>query len=94
MDWRAPAFKPGMFDIIIGGDIVYERRFLEPLKTFFHHCLAPGGRIWLAEPVRSVSRPAWDELARSGFGVRKIVTRPVPVEGYTVTVNLWELARP
>ena len=53
----------------------------------------PDGRIWLGEPVRSVSQPAWTELARRGWLVRRITQRPVPVEGYAVTVNLWELRR-
>lgn len=93
MDWRAPALKPGSIDFMWGGDIIYERRFFEPLRELFAHALAPHGRIWLGEPQRSVSLPAWQWLAENGWNVRKIVTRPVPTEGYSVTVNLWELSR-
>ena len=56
--------------------------------------LAPGGRVWLAEPKRSVSLPVWERLAGDGFDVRKLFTETVPVEGYHVTVNLWELTLP
>lgn len=91
MDWCAPAFKPKSFDFMWGGDIVYETRFYHPLTKLFKEYLAPGGRIWLAEPRRSVSRPVWERLAEDGFGVAKLFTEPVPVEGYHVTVNLWEL---
>ena len=94
MDWRAPGFKPRAFDFMWGGDILYERRFYEPLRALFQTCLKPGGRVWLAEPRRSVSAPVWDELAAEGFAVRRVTTEPVPVEGYTVTVNLWELSPP
>jgi ETFB lysine methyltransferase len=94
MDWRAPGFKAGAFDFMWGGDILYERRFYEPLRDLFRACLAPGGRIWLAEPKRSVSAPAWEALASEGFGVGRVTSEPVPVEGYTVTVNLWELTLP
>jgi predicted nicotinamide N-methyase len=94
MDWRAPGFAPRAFDFMWGGDILYERRFYEPLRALFQTCLKPGGRIWLAEPVRSVSAPVWAELAAEGFGVRLVTTEPVPVEGYAVTVNLWELSPP
>jgi len=94
MDWCAPAFKPGSFDFIWGGDIVYETRFYHPLTALFRECLAPGGAIWLAEPRRSVSRPVWERLAADGFAVRKLLTEPVPVEGYHVTVNLWEMTLP
>jgi predicted nicotinamide N-methyase len=93
MDWRAPGFRAGAFERIWGGDIVYETRFFEPLVALFEHCLAPGGRIWLGEPQRSVSRPVWDRLAGLGWRVDKVATEPVPVEGYHVTVNLWELTR-
>lgn len=93
MDWRAPAIKPGSIDFMWGGDIIYEKRFLEPLSELFADALAPRGRIWLGEPQRSVSRPAWQWLAENGWNVRKIITRPVPTEGYTVTVNLWELSK-
>ncbi|WP_243367719.1 class I SAM-dependent methyltransferase [Fundidesulfovibrio soli] len=94
MDWCAPAFKPRCFDFMWGGDIVYETRFYHPLTRLFREYLAPGGRIWLAEPKRSVSAPVWDRLAGDGFNVRKLFTEPVPVEGYHVTVNLWEMTLP
>ena len=91
MDWRAPAIKPNSIDLAWGGDIVYERRFRDPLTAMFKEALVPGGKVWLGEPVRSVSAPVWDWLAAQGFGVRKLTTQPVPTEGYHVTVNLWEL---
>jgi len=94
MDWRAPGLADHAFDFMWGGDILYERRFYEPLRDLFRSCLAPGGRIWLAEPKRSVSVPVWEDLAAEGFAVRRLTTEPVPVEGYTVTVNLWELSPP
>jgi ETFB lysine methyltransferase len=94
MDWGLPGFKPASFDFMWGGDIVYETRFYHPLTRLFKEYLAPGGRIWLAEPRRSVSRPVWERLAQDGFAVRKLFTEPVPVEGYEVTVNLWELTLP
>lgn len=93
-DWCHPAFKPGVFDFMWGGDIVYETRFYQPLTRLFREGLAPGGRVWLAEPKRSVSLPVWERLAGDGFDVRKLFTETVPVEGYHVTVNLWELTLP
>lgn len=92
MDWRAPAFKSGAFDFMWGGDIVYETRFYHPLVHLFRDSLAPGGRIWLAEPKRSVSAPVWERLRADGFDVSLVTCEPVPVEGYHVTVNLWQLA--
>lgn len=98
-DWRAPGLARESFDFVWGGDILYERRFREPVIALFESALAPGGVVWLAEPERSVSNPVWEDLARRGFTVHKRTTRRTPVEGdsategYAVTVNLWELRR-
>ena len=93
MDWSSPAFKPGVFDFMWAGDIIYEKRFHQPLMALFKEHLAPSGRIWLAEPGRSVSHEVWDKLRQQGFTATKLFSEPVPVEGYHVTVNLWEVRK-
>lgn len=94
MDWRAPALAPGSVDVMIGGDIMYEARFFAPIESLIRTCLAPGGVVWMGEPVRSVSSPAWDELRARGYDVTRLACDPVPTEGYTVTVNLWQVRMP
>jgi predicted nicotinamide N-methyase len=93
MDWRAPAFRPGAFDFLWGSDILYETRFHAPLTPLFESLLAPGGRIWLAEPERKVSEPVWGGLAEAGFRVTRLIALQVPFQHYHSTVNLWELTR-
>lgn len=93
MDWRAPAFRPGAFDFVWGSDILYETRFHAPLTPLFATLLAPGGRIWLAEPERKVSEPVWGGFAAAGFRVARLVSIQVPFQHYKATVNLWELTR-
>ncbi|WP_084604967.1 class I SAM-dependent methyltransferase [Desulfonatronum thioautotrophicum] len=90
MDWRWPGLKAGGFDVIWGADIFYEKRFASPLKQLFKEVLAPNGRIWLAEPERSVSSGAWDQLREAGFEIRLAAHEAVPTEGYAVTINIWE----
>lgn len=90
MDWRRPGLKPRCFDLIWGADIFYEKRFAKPLVRLFEHVLAPGGRVWLAEPERSVSSGAWELLRGAGWEVRRATHKVVPTEGYTVNINIWE----
>ena len=90
MDWRMPGLRARSVEMIWGADIFYEQRFAQPLMRLFGHVLAPGGRIWLAEPERSVSAGAWELLRKSGWEVRLATRRAVPVEGYAVNINIWE----
>lgn len=94
MDWRAPAFRPGSFEFVWGSDILYETRFHATLTPLLATLPAPGGRIWLAEPVRQVSEPVWEGFVRAGFDVRRLVSVQVPFQHYRASVNLWELTRP
>lgn len=90
MDWRLPALKERCVDLIWGADIFYERRFAEPLIALFERVLAPGGRIWLAEPERSVSSGAWAMLRASGWDLRPAMRKKVPTEGFFVDITIWE----
>lgn len=94
MDWRQPAVQEGTFDFIWGGDVLYEKRFFEPLIALFRHALAPGGKIWIGEPVRTVSRPVWDALRNEGFLPEKLTVEKVALCGQNATVNLWEIVIP
>lgn len=94
MDWRDPAVREGSFDFIWGGDVLYEKRFFDPLIRLFRHALAPGGRIWIGEPVRTVSRPVWDRLRGEGFSAEKLTVEKVALCGQNATVNLWEATIP
>lgn len=91
MDWRSPAILPGKFDFIWAGDVLYEKRFFGPLTNLFRHALAPGGKIWIGEPVRTVSRPVWKDLEKAGFHPQKLTTETISLCGQHPRVNLWEM---
>jgi ETFB lysine methyltransferase len=93
MDWRFPALKKHCFQRIWAADIFYEQRFAEPLVHLFAHALAPEGRIWLAEPERSVSSAAWELLHALGWSMERVCRQKIPTEGFTVDVNMWEVRR-
>jgi len=91
MDWRRPCLAEGRFELLWGSDILYETRFYAPLVRLFRHLLAPGGRIWLSEPMRQVSRPVWGRLVADGFRVRQLHEEVVPFATYHTTVALYEI---
>lgn len=96
VDWRTPAFRHGAFEFIWGGDIMYERRFATPVLDCLEYALAPGGKVWLAEPNRNVYDDFKAALAGRGWNSIRVYSgkvEPLHVQEHKVTVNLWELTR-
>lgn len=50
-DWRDPGALEA-FDVVLGADIIYERRHFTPLLQSLHSTVGHGGEAWLAEPDR------------------------------------------
>ncbi|MBU1003292.1 MAG: 50S ribosomal protein L11 methyltransferase [Proteobacteria bacterium] len=93
MDWREPAVRPGCAEVIWGGDIVYETRFIEPVGRFLDVALAPGGVAWIAEPGRNIGPPFIRWMREHGFSCERTLTRNFPYEGHPVTVHILEIQR-
>lgn len=96
MDWRHPAVHPGSIDLVWGGDIMYERRFVEPVLAFLGHALASGGAAWVAEPGRTVYNHFHEALAANGWKAERVhvaETDALYEQTRRVTVHLWELTR-
>ena len=96
LDWRAPAVAPQSARYIWGGDIMYERRFVGPVLAFFEHALAPGGRIWMAEPNRDVYQHFRGALVSGGWLAKRVAavrTDAVYMQPEKVSVTLWELSK-
>jgi len=78
------------FDLILGADILYERRQWDFLEPFWREHLNPAGTVLLGEPGRQtgdlfltwISQRAWQLQQHS----QKVATRPVPI-------RLFELVR-
>ena len=54
-DWRRPP-PFGRFDLILGADVLYERRNAPAVAAFLARHLKPGAEAWIADPGRP--RPA------------------------------------
>lgn len=93
MDWRHPALAPGGADILMGADILYERKFFEPVAALLDHALAPGGEAWIADPERSVSSGVWERLEGLGWAVETPLSDKVAQGGQNMTVHLRRITR-
>lgn len=96
MDWRCPALQAGCMKYVWGGDIMYEKRFVDPVLRFLSHVLAPDGLVWVAEPGRSVYEAFLHSLKNFGFQGKRIHADQVKViydKTILVTVQIWELSR-
>ena len=49
---NAPAGEAAVFDVILGADILYDRRSLQSLVLALHRYLAPGGHFYCVDPGR------------------------------------------
>jgi predicted nicotinamide N-methyase len=67
-DWRA--FPPiGLYDLVIGSDILYERALHPALRALLPRVLAPRGTLLLADPLRPQASQFLDALEGEGWRV-------------------------
>ncbi len=96
MDWRHPAIAPRSMPYIWAGDIMYERRFAQPILNFLDYALSPGGTVWIAEPCRTV----YDMFRATIIGRRwmcrcvlETKTESLYPQERPVPVRVWEIRR-
>jgi predicted nicotinamide N-methyase len=66
LDWRYP--PAGLcFPIVLGSDLVYELRNVEPLVKLIRHMLAPGGQCLLTDQDRVPAHALREALADHGL---------------------------
>ncbi|MBI4586828.1 MAG: methyltransferase domain-containing protein [Planctomycetes bacterium] len=77
VDWRLPHL-PRRYDIILGSDVIYERRNFAPLVTLLLRYLSRGGLALFSEPRRhKITGPFFELLAARGFSHE---TQLIPLE--------------
>ena len=89
-DWRTPP-PFGPFDLILGADLLYERRNAPAVAAFLAGHLKPGAEAWIADPGRLHAKPFPSLAAQAGL--ERVATEPLgPAEGREIT--LFRLRRP
>lgn len=92
LDWDAPgAIDP--VDLILGGDVIYERSTFSRLLDLFDRALRPDGVAVLTDPDRTIGRAFLERAAERGYDIRSEV-RQVARGSTQTTVVRSHLRRP
>ena len=82
VDWRTDLLGE-RFDLIVGADILYERKQWDHLEPFWRAHLAPGGAVLLGEPGRQTGDTFIDWIGERGWTLarheQKVDTREQPI---------------
>jgi len=68
-DWRSSAIPSGIFDIVMGSDILYERRNFVPLLQVLDASLKRDGLALFSDPDRSAGAEFLALAKRNGFRI-------------------------
>jgi predicted nicotinamide N-methyase len=74
LDFRAPP-RNRRFSVVIGSDLMYEPRLVDPLVALLEAVLAPGGVCWIADPDRLPARVFRWKLEEAGYHVTTELAR-------------------
>ena len=90
VDWQRDNLRQ-RFDLIIGSDILYERKEWEFLEPFWRAHLTAGGSVLLGEPGRQTGDLFVPWIAERGWGLRQfsetVPTRKTPVRLFHICPN-------
>ena len=83
LDWQTDRLGRETFDLILGADILYEKKQWPFLEPFWRAHLSPGGRVLLGEPGRQTGDLFLEWIAPHGWRLtrhaEKVQTRPNPI---------------
>jgi len=87
-DWRRPT-PLGPFDLILGADVLYERRNAPAVAAFLAGHLKPGAEAWIADPGRPQAGP-FPTLAGE-VGLELVSTETLPPREHGAEITLLRL---
>jgi predicted nicotinamide N-methyase len=91
INWEKENIPLPAFDWIIGSDILYERRFPEPLAATITKYLLPHGKVIIADPGRPYLQEFVDEMKKQGFTCNtKILKVPHPPSSQEVFILIFD----
>jgi predicted nicotinamide N-methyase len=77
--------------VIIAADIVYEKRFIDPLVEFFSNTLGEGGSVVLAEPNRLIAIPFFERIEEAGLRYTR-ESVPATLHDRSVDVSIYTIS--
>jgi predicted nicotinamide N-methyase len=90
-DFTRPAVR-ARFDLVLAAEVLYDRAAFAPLVTALDACLAPGGRVLIADAARIDTRAFDIAVAAAGFRMQTTLHR-VAEERLPLTVRLLDIVR-
>ena len=90
-DWREPP-PLGPFDLVLGADLLYERRNAPAVAPFLARHLKPGAEAWIADPGRPHAQ-LFTALAREA-GLELLGSETLPPAAHQLEITLLRLRRP
>jgi len=89
LDWIKPQLE-GLFDYIVGSEIIYNERDFQPISGLFKSYLKPGGEIILAERVRKTSIEFFRQMQQfSDIKAQKKILRSKNEEIRVMLCRMW-----
>src|SRR5690606_30155029 len=89
LNWQTDSLGE-RFDLILGADILYERKQWDFLEPFWRNHLAPGGAVLLGEPGRQTGDLFIDWITPRDW---RLTRHEQPVETREKPIRLLELRR-
>ncbi len=89
LDWRNNSIA-AKFDVLIAADVLYEKRWLQPVMNTIKRMVHPGGMVYLAEPGRSIATGFFAMADDAGWTVKKY-NKQIQFESSTRNVDIYEI---
>jgi predicted nicotinamide N-methyase len=90
IDFRAPP-ADAKYPVVIGSDLMYEERLVDPLVGLLRAVLAPGGVCLITDPDRTPARVFRWKLEEAGFAVSASFVRAGEPGGNRVKGTLYRI---
>ena len=91
VDWRRFPEDLGLFDVVVGSDILYERPYTPLIVQAFKRTLVPGGSGFLTDPNRLAANGFPAECQRQGLNIVRRMDVPYQNGDVRQIIHLYEL---
>lgn len=90
LDYRERPAAPA-YDLILGSDLLYERKKVEPVAAWIAAALRPGGEALIGDPNRSAADGLPDALAALGLSAEVEAGETVSPAGMVIRGRIWRV---
>lgn len=92
LDWRSPPAE--RYPLILGADLIYEERAVEPLLVLLQACLAPDGEAWITDPDRKNGKLFGNRARDLGMVLEARPVHAFETDGKRIEGTLYRLGHP